>query len=204
MIRKHKPFTTLTRRQRRARTLRIKHIILRERARCGGLHYDDCEPGDSSRWSWSDVLFLGNTPDVYWNAVIVTTADDLQGTIEQIVLDEAFALLDEIEKAQELRFETTPNYDAKGNVISHTIVDFPRATYSQFGGLTFSDYVDKRIEEITRDNPPVVKAGYTFLPGYAAGLGLQIIVDDPVLTRAIIDDAIRVFLAGRMPLIASK
>ena len=198
MTHKHKPFTTLTRRQRRARTLRIKHIIHRERARCGGLHFDDCEPANTSYWSWSDILFLGNTPDVYWNAVIVTTADELQGIIEQIVLDEAFALLDENEKAQELHFETTPNYDAKGNVISHSMVNFPKATYIQFGGLTFSDYVDKRINEIVCDNPPAVKAGYKFLPGYAAGLGLQIIVAESVLTRDIIDNAIRAFLKGEM------
>lgn len=39
---KHKPFTSLSRRRRRARVQHIKNLIHRERHRCGGLHYDDC------------------------------------------------------------------------------------------------------------------------------------------------------------------
>lgn len=55
---KHKVFTSLSRRQRRARTQYIETLIHRERHRCGGLHYDDCEPVEGHNWIWSDILFL--------------------------------------------------------------------------------------------------------------------------------------------------
>ncbi|ELM3740152.1 hypothetical protein [Yersinia ruckeri] len=43
MIRRNKPFNTLSRRRRRARTQHVKNLIRRERHRCRGLHYDDCD-----------------------------------------------------------------------------------------------------------------------------------------------------------------
>ena len=52
-----------------------------------------------------------------------------------------------------------------------------------------------------RDTPPVVTPGYRIQYGYRSGIGLQIIVEESVLTREIIDSAIRSFLAGDMPLI---
>jgi hypothetical protein len=78
MIRRNKPFNTLSRRRRRSQTQYVKNLIHRERHRCGGLHYDDCDSENAEAiaagwmWTWSDVLFLGNSPDVYWNAEIIT------------------------------------------------------------------------------------------------------------------------------------
>ncbi|MEG2114173.1 MAG: hypothetical protein RRZ38_09810 [Hafnia sp.] len=72
MTRKYKVFTSLSRRQRRARAQYIKTLIHRERHRCGGLHYDDCEPAEGHNWSWSDILFLDKDPATYWNAEITT------------------------------------------------------------------------------------------------------------------------------------
>lgn len=207
MIRRNKPFNTLSRRRRRARTQYVKNLIHRERHRCGGLHYDDCDSENAEAiaagwmWSWSDVLFLGNSPDVYWNAEIITMDVARADIVENLVFEEAHAMLSQNQQEDEARMDTTPNYNAKGKVVSHTVVERTRVSYPQFGGLTYFDYIDKRLAKVMRDNPRVVTPGYRIQSDYRSGIGLQIIVEEPVLTRKIIDSAIRSFLAGDMPLV---
>lgn len=208
MIRRGKPFNTLSRRRRRARTQHIKNLIHRERHRCGRLHYDDCDSENAEAiaagwiWTWSDVLFLGNSPDVYWNAEIITVDVARTDIVENSVFEEAHSMLSQAQLKDEARIETTPNYNAKGKLVSYTIVGRTRVSYPQFGGLTYFDYIEKRQAEVMRDNPPPVTAGYRIQPGYRSGIGLQIIVDEAILTREVIDNAIRSFLAGDMLLSA--
>lgn len=210
MIRRGKPFSTLSRRQRRARTQYIKNLIHRERHRCGGLHYDDCDSENAEAiaagwiWTWSDVLFLGNSPDVYWNAEIITLNVARADIVENRVFEEAHSMLSQAQQEDEARIETTPNYNAKGKVISYTMLKRTRVCYPQFGGLSYFDYINKRVAEVRRDNPPVVTPGYRIQSGYRCGIGLQIIVDEPVLTREIVDNAIRSYLAGDMPSLAPR
>ena len=174
MIRRNKPFNTLSRRRRRARTQHVKNLIHRERHRCGGLH---------------------------WNAEIITIDVARADIVENLVFEEAHAMLSQNQQEDEARMDTTPNYNAKGKVVSHTVVERTRVSYPQFGGLTYFDYIDKRLAEVMRDNPPVVTPGYRIQSGYRSGIGLQIIVEESVLTREIIDSAIRSFLTGNMPLV---
>ena len=205
MIRRGKPFNTLSRRQRRARTQHIKNLIHRERHRCGGLHYDDCDSENTEAiaagwiWTWSDVLFLGNSPDVYWNAEIITLDVARADIVENRVFKAAHSMLSRAQQEEEARIESAPNYNATGKVVSYTMVKRTRVSYPQFGGLTYFDYINKRLAEVKRDNPPAVTPGYHIQPGYRCGIGLQIIVDEALLTREVIDNAIRSFLAGDMP-----
>lgn len=207
MIYRNKPFNTLSRRRRRSRTQHVKNLIHCERHRCGGLHYDDCDSENAEAiaagwvWTWSDVLFLGNSPDVYWNAEIITIDVARADIVENLMFEEAHAMLSQNQQEDEARMDTTPNYNAKGKVVSHTVVERTRVSYPQLGGLTYFDYIDKRLAEVMRDNPPVVTPGYRIQSGYRSGIGLQVIVEESVLTREIIDSAIRSFLAGDMPLV---
>lgn len=207
MIRRNKPFNNLSRRRRRARTQYVKNLIHLERHRCGGLHYDACDSENAEAiaagwmWTWSDVLFLGNSPDVYWNAEIITIDVARADIVENLVFEEANAMLSQNQQEDEARIEITPNFNAKGKVVSHSVAKHTRVSYPQFGGLTYFDYIDKRLAEVIRNNPPVVTPGYRIQSGYRSGIGLQIIVDESVLTREIIDSAIRSFLAGDMPLV---
>ncbi|UZH01689.1 hypothetical protein OJ965_13300 [Pantoea anthophila] len=207
MIRRKKPFNTLSRRQRRARTQHVKNLIYRERQRCGGLHYDDCDSENAEAiaagwvWTWSDVLFLGNSPDLYWNAEIITIDVARADIAENLVFEEAHAMLNQSQQEDEARMDTTSNFNTNGKVISHTVMERTRVSYPQFDGLTYFEYIDKRLAEVMRDNPPIVTHGYRIQYGYRSGIGLQIIVEEPVLTREIIDSAIHSFVAGEMPLV---
>ncbi len=174
---KHKVFTSLPRRKRRARVQRIKNLIQRERHRCGGTFYDDCDieiATASGNWCWSDVLFLGAAPDVYWNAEILTAGMYFKDCVEQAAFDEGWAMLSE---------------EQRGNACDI------RATQLPFGGLTWTKYLEKREAEIARGNPPAVHCGYRILAGYAGGIGLQMVVDADVLTVEVIEAAIADFKA---------
>ncbi|KGD78829.1 hypothetical protein [Pantoea vagans] len=210
MTRKFKPFTSLSRRHRRTRVQHIKNLIYRERERCGGLHYDDCDSENAEAiaadwvWTWSDVLFLDDQdPTIYWNAEIITADVARMDIIENRVLNEATAMLDQAQLEDELRLETVSNYDAKGKIVGYKQVMRTRVAYPQFGGMTYHDYINKRVADILRDTPPVITPGYSIQHGYRSGIGLQIIVAEAELTREVIDNAIRTFLAGNMPSLKS-
>lgn len=175
---KHRPFITLSRRSRRKKVIGLKNLIRRERHRCGGLFYDECDFTAFDKetgyvWRWSDIYFTGSDAAVLWNAEIITTQVAFKDAVEGQAFDEAYALLSEEERPT-LFMQIEPEYAA-------------------LNGLTFSQYVEKREQEISRDKPPVIYAGYQYLPGYAYGLGLRIIVNAPALSQQVIEEAITDF-----------
>lgn len=102
-------------------------------------------------------------------------------------------MLSELECEKEFKINTCPNYNAQGKVISHTLVHREACKYEFFGGLTFYEFVEKREIEIVINDPPAIYCGYDFLPNYAYGLGLRMVVDTPYLSQQVIEDAIADF-----------
>lgn len=194
MGRKHTPFTSLSRRKRRAKTLHIKNLIYRERDTQGGIFYDECDQDvalASGRWTWSDIIFLSHDRAIFWNAEIITANLAFADAVEDIAFNEALSKLDTAEKDRMMHRDFTP--DVSGN--NKTWLRKPALKYSQFDDLTFSGFVDKRALEIAQDNPPAIYCGYRILPGYASGVGLQMIVEAEKLNRAVIETAIADFRA---------
>lgn len=181
MTKKLKAFTSLSRRQRRSETQRVKNLIYRKRHRCGGVFFDECDlkyASNSGSWTWSDIIFLGTKPDTYWNAEIITAGMAFDDAVESLAFDRA---------------KPSPS-DAHLNDEGQFTAAW-RLPQPQYDGLTWSQHVDNLKIEITRDNPPKIHCGYRILPGYRSGIGLQIIVDSALLSREIIETAIAVFRA---------
>lgn len=197
--RQHRPFTALSRRLRRKKTIVLKNLIYRERHRCGGVFYDECDfslfegENGSADWGWSDIFFLGRDPATFWNAEIITAQVAFSDAVGARAFDEAWAMLNEQERKDEASFDTRPCFNAQGKIAGRTLIPRQRRTYACFAGLTFSHYIDKREREIARDDPPAIYCGYQFLPDYAYGLGLRIIVAAPALSQRIIEEAIADF-----------
>ena len=194
MGRKHTPFSALSRRKRRAKTLHIKNLIYRERDIQGGIFYDECDQSvalASGRWTWSDIVFLSHDPAIFWNAEIITANLAFADAVENIAFNEAFSKLGAAEKARLGHQDFTPDISGKGK----TWLRKPAVNYPQLNDLTFNDFVDKRALEIARDNPPAIYCGYHILPGYAFGVGLQIVVESDTLNQAVIETAIADFRA---------
>lgn len=194
MGQKHIPFTSLSRRKRRAKALRVKNLIYRERGRLGGIFFDECDQDvalASGHWTWSDILFLSHDPALFWNAEIVTANVAFADAVEDIAFNEALSKLDAAEKDDLMHVDFIPDVNSQGK----TWLRKPQRHYPQFDGLTFNDFVDKRALEIARDNPPAIYCGYRILPGYAFGVGLQMVIDADRLNRAVIETAIADFRA---------
>ena len=66
-------------------------------------------------------------------------------------------------------------------------------SHRHVGSLHAAD--DRMALENARDNPPAIYCGYRILPGYAFGVGLQMVVDADRLNRAVIETAIADFRA---------
>lgn len=196
---KRHTFVSLSRRKRRHKVISLKNLIHRERHRCGGLfydesdmnQYDDEEPGRI--WSWSDIYFTGLDPAVFWNAEIITAQVVLKDEIESLAFEEARRILTAEEREKEFKYETTPNYNAKGKIVSRTVIRPEPTEYAVFGGLTFWQYVKKREQEIARDAPPPVYCRYEILPRFAYGVGLRMIVESSSLSHQVIETAIADF-----------
>ncbi|EBR8158556.1 hypothetical protein DOA20_25875 [Salmonella enterica subsp. enterica serovar Newport] len=193
MNRKYTPFISLSRRKRRAKTLKIKTLINRERETWGGLFYDECDHATAvagGNWCWSDIVFLGHDPAVFWNAEIITASVAFADAVEETAFNEAMLLLEAAGKHNVVLSDNSP-----GNIIGHTLLCRPGQTCSIFNGLTFNDFIDKRALEITRDAPPAVYCGYRILPGFASGIGLKMVVEADVLNQTLIEVTIQDFLA---------
>ncbi|UQC69657.1 hypothetical protein C0560_02210 [Lelliottia sp. AC1] len=193
MNRKYTPFISLSRRKRRAKTLKIKTLINREREIWGGLFYDECDHATavaSGNWCWSDIVFLGHDPAAFWNAEIITANVAFADTVEEAVLNEAMLLLEAAGKQNAVLSDNSPD-----NIIGHILLRRSEKTYSIFNGLTFNDFTDKRALEIARDAPPAVYRGYRILPGFASGIGLKMVVEADVLNQTLIEATIQDFLA---------
>lgn len=192
MKRQYTPFTFLSHRKRRAKTLQVKTLINRERESWGGLFYDECDRAiavASGDWLWSDIVFLGHDPAVFWNAEIITTNFAFSDAVEETAFNEAMLRL---EAAGEQRVE--PFDYSHRTTIGHILTPRAEQTYSIFNGLTFNDFIAKRAQEIARDAPPAVYCGYCILPGFTFGIGLGMIVEANLLSQTLIEATIQDFL----------
>lgn len=196
---KHRPFISLSRRQRRKLVIELKNRIYRERHRCGGMFYDDCDiqhykDNPDHIWAWSDIYFVGRDPADLWNAEIITAKLAFQDMVHEQAFNEAWAMLSQQEQEEEARYESTPNVNSKGKIVSYTLVHQQKQAYAIFGGMTLWQFIEKREREIAQDQPPKVCCGYQFLTGFAYGHGLRMIVDAETLSVPIIEAAIEDFL----------
>lgn len=196
---KHRPFISLSRRQRRKKVIELKNRIYRERHRCGGVFYDECDiqhykDNPDHIWAWSDIYFVGRDPAELWNAEIITAKLVLQDAVHDRAFNEAWTMLSQPEQEEAARYETTANVNSKGKIVSHTLVHREKQACEIFGGLTLWQFIEKRESEIAQDEPPEVCCGYQLLPGFAYGHGLRMIVDAESLSVPIIEAAIGHFL----------
>ncbi|WP_164095578.1 hypothetical protein [Serratia marcescens] len=99
------------------------------------------------------------------------------------------------EQYQAPHLNSAPNIDSNVKIISYILLHKPELKYPQLDGLTFRDFADRRAQTIARNNPPPIHCGYHILPGYAAGVGLRMVVEADVLNRSVIEAAISDFRA---------
>lgn len=183
MHRHSKPrFIDRTRRHRAEEVFKLKHRIAEGKFK----NFSSWDRfGDGL--SWADIYFIGSDKWTLWNATMMTIADAKKNAISTAAWDQAYdALSDEDRKRlPKLKFEAIS--DRPGYSI---LVEQEQPTFPQFDGRTLSEQT-KFLEDIL-DVEVFEKVEFDY--SYQYGIGLDVVMDVPLLTVDILTDFVDRFV----------
>jgi hypothetical protein len=196
----HPPFIFLPRHRRSEAVVRLKNQIRRTAAYYGGRFTSDlvmeeaADEGGSSQWL--DFTFVGTNRFTLWNAVIRTTKCAFRDSVHGLAHARAWAALSDEEQRQETAWEFEPADRAKtGKVLTYRMVPREFARYAKFDGRTLAEQIHLLEAKTTRDEPPAIHESFRLDRSYRYGIGLDIVVDVPIIDRASVEMAIDRFVA---------
>jgi hypothetical protein len=145
---------------------------------------------------WFDFYFPGADKFTIWNATIFTAKQTFWDNVESLAFDKAWALLSSGEQQEESRSEFEPaSWDAKGKVLSYSLVFPEKRNWPQFGERTFQDYCLQLEREIAEKKPPTIFESFRIDRSFRYGIGLYIVMDVEDITQGVIEQAIDRFIA---------
>lgn len=187
---KKKYFVDMPRHRRSELVIGIKNKI-----RESGTHFWTCQVMDASQWV--DCYFLSKKDRFsFYNVCIRTAKDAFLELVRDEAGEKALALLTKEKTENIFRHETVPcKWDSLGHPTLYRMF-FPKPErFTEFGGLTYWEYVEKLEKEIIQTAPPAVYEEFSFDIEYRYGIGLHIIVDEEAITTEILNKVIERFWA---------
>ena len=147
--------------------------------------------------SWADIYFIGSDKWTLWNATVVTIADAKKGAISTAAWDQAYDALSEEDRKSlpGLKFEPIP--DRLG---FSTLVKQEQPKFEQFGGHTLREQT-KFLEGIL-DVEVFEKVEFDY--SYQYGIGLNVVMDVPLLTVDILTDFVDRFVKDEREWVSAK
>lgn len=194
--RKYPRFVDLSRRRQRDAYIRLRWRILQQVPENGGMF--SCPlplgvpNGPDAPGQWFDFQFLGLDGRTIWDATILTAQQATRDQVSDLVWRRARDMLTEAEQEYEFHLRREVHHDADGRKYYESIRSKPHG-HDAFGGLTFNEYRRKAEADMLRNDPPVIRESYHLDPSYRYGIGLDMVVNAPEITREVIEDAIRHF-----------
>ena len=150
------------------------------------------EPGRPVLYNqWADAYFLGSDGRTIWNVTIVTAVQEFWDIVEEMADSRAWQMLTAEEQSAEADIKFEPIWSHGQRM--YRMIERPKLIYEKFGGLTFSEYQDKLVEEIILHEPPEVFESFTIDRSYCYGIGLNIVISVDEINQASIEEAIRRF-----------
>lgn len=194
--RKHLPFVELPRHKRRHAVIQLGWKIARQAE--GYPFWTDhllVDPEDPQRvHHWIDVYFLGADRFTFWNATIVTLQlaqqDELRDRSFRLAYDQLSA--DEIKREFAIETISVPR-TRPGQMRSRQWIQQPKQCYPQFEGRTFHEECERLEAKFLATDPPDIRESFAADRGYAYGVGLHAVVDEPTLDRAAVERCIQRF-----------
>lgn len=153
--------------------------------------YDYIE--EDARCSWADFLFLSkNKKKIFYNAYIHIAQDELVSNASNIIMDEMYPLFEKY-IGYDFKFEVSKR-DAWGKPVLYKMdTSANEKIHEELGNKTFWDYQDDKITEYLEQNKPKVFEEFKLNFSYANGIGLEIIVDEEIITANVVEKAIQRF-----------
>lgn len=190
------PFGALSRHRQRDAFVRLRWRIVRGTPIYGRLftsHLVLDEPGRPDIYrQWFDVLFLGLDGRSIWNATITTGGLALWERIQDLASEQTRSRLTEAELEEESRWKFAPAHYVGRQKFYRMIRPEPRR-HAALDGLTIREYEERVASEILHDTPPGIHESFQLDRSYRYGIGLEIVVDSPIVDRAAIERSIRRF-----------
>lgn len=187
------PFVALSRHRQRDAFVKLRWKILRDTPTYGGLFtshlvLDELGRPDAYR-QWFDVLFLGLDGHSIWNASVTTGNLRFWECIQDLASEQTRSRLTEAELEEEYRWKFSPAFYVGRQKFYRVSQSEPRH-HAALDGLTIMEYEERAASKILRDAPPDIHESFRLDRSYQYGIGLEIIVDAPVVDRAVIEGAI--------------
>jgi hypothetical protein len=128
---------------------------------------------------WFDFYFLSPTNNrIFYNTNIITKELHLLDIAQEKAHKEADCMLTDEQLENEHKMEFVPHTFSKtGKVLTYRLIFGDPIQYDCFNGLTYSDYVVKRADEIMTTLTFDPKDTYTIDTEYRYGVGLSIVAD---------------------------
>lgn len=190
------PFASLSRYRQRDAFVKLRWKILRDTPTYGGLftsHLVLDEPGRPDAYrQWFDVLFLGLDGHSIWNASVTTGNLRFWERIEDLASEQTRLLLTEAELEEEYRWKFSPAFHT-GRQKFYRVIRSESRHHAALNGLTIREYEDRAASEILHSSPPDIHESFRLDRSYRYGIGLEIVIDSPVVDSAVIERCIRRF-----------
>lgn len=190
------PFAALSRHRQRDAFVKLRWKIRRDTPTYGGLFTSDVvldEPGRPDAYrQWFDVLFLGLDGRSIWNASITTGNLRFWERIQDLASEQTRSLLTEAELEEEYRWKFAPAHYVGRQKFYRIIRPEPRR-HAVLDGLTIREHEERVASEILHNTPPEIHESFRLDHSYRYGIGLEIIVDAPIIDQTVIERCIRRF-----------
>lgn len=190
------PFSSLSRHRQRDAFVKLRWKIRRDTPTYGGLFTSDLvldEPGRPDAYrQWFDVLFLGLDGHSIWNATITTGALTFWERIQELASEQTRSRLTEAELEAEYHWTFAPAHYVGRQKFYHVIRPEPRR-HAALGGLTIRQHEEKNASAILRNTPPDIHESFRLDRSYRYGIGLEIVVNAPIVDQTVIERCIRRF-----------
>lgn len=193
-FKKRKRFVSLPKHKRNDHYINLKNRIKRDSSIYSDLFWSNLVIDESEDSRWCDFYFLGLDKFTIWNATICNAELALQDEVYDMAHTQAISMLTEEEQEEEFKIEFVPaDRSSTGKVLTYLMVDRERIPYEKFGGLTFSEQVEKIESDIITNAPPNIYESFITDRSYSYGIGLSIVMDVEVIHRKQIEQAILKF-----------
>jgi hypothetical protein len=192
---KRRPFISLPRHKRGDAFIKMKGEIKREASQYGGMFTSPLVMDESRESSWCDFYFLGLDKFTIWNATIITASVALQDAASNLAYKKTIEMLtsDEWEAECKVEFVPADRCTKTGRILTYQMLEREKKRYEQFGGLTFSEQIDKLESQIIAESPPLIYESFQTDLSYSFGIGLSIVLDAETINRSVIEQAINRF-----------
>ena len=199
VIRKLRPFVTLSNRKRASAVIKLRNKIRMRRHIFGGRFIGDSDIVNPDRpvlyQQEGFAYFPGTDKRVLWNAHIITARKAFWDEVGSIAFDRVWAVTPKEEKERDIFEDFEPvSFNAWGQTTAYRMRE-RNETYEAFGGLTREEYKGKLEKEIVANESPEIFESFAIDRSYEYGIGLKVVVDAEQIDREIVELVIDRFLA---------